>query len=136
MYQWLRLNFGYKPAPNIASNAINILAKVSQDEFPKAAKELQEQVYIDDISGSRPTTVEAKHVASIIDQVLGKGHFQIKAWHSNRLEVVQSSDVCSTDLLGHRWDKQGQGFGCETDEDFTKTICLTTPLPKCGTQLS
>ena len=31
MYQCLKLNFGDKPAPDIASNAINILAKASQD---------------------------------------------------------------------------------------------------------
>ena len=42
VYQWLRLNFGDKPAPDIASNAINTLAKASQREFPEAAKELQE----------------------------------------------------------------------------------------------
>ena len=41
VYQWLRLNFGDKPAPDIASNAINILAKASQLEFPEAAKEPQ-----------------------------------------------------------------------------------------------
>ena len=32
VYQWLRLNFGDKPAPDIASNAINNLAKASQLE--------------------------------------------------------------------------------------------------------
>ena len=58
VYQWLRLNFGDKPAPDIASNAINILAKVSQLEFPEAAKELQERTYVDDIGGSRPTAAE------------------------------------------------------------------------------
>ena len=106
MYQWLRLNFGDKPAPDIASNAINILAKASQDEFPEAAKELQERTYVDDIGGSRPTTAEAMQVTIAIDEVLGKGQFQIKAWHSNGQEVDQNSGERYTDLLGHRWDKQ------------------------------
>ena len=47
VYQWLRLNFGDKPAPDIASNAIKILAKASQVEFPEAAKELEERTYVD-----------------------------------------------------------------------------------------
>ena len=44
MYQWLRLNFGDKPAPDIATNAINTLAKLSQAEFPEAAKEVQDHM--------------------------------------------------------------------------------------------
>ena len=55
------MNFGDKPAPDIATNAINTLAKLSQAEFPEAAKEVQEHVYEDDIGGSRETTAKAKH---------------------------------------------------------------------------
>ena len=73
VYQWLRLNFGAKPVPDIASNAINILAKASQVEFPESAKELQERSYVDTVGGSRPTTAEAKHVTTSIDELLGKG---------------------------------------------------------------
>ena len=80
VYQWLRLNCGDKPAPDIVSNAINTLAKASQREFPEAAKELQERTYVDDIGGFRPTAAEVKHVTTTVDEVLGKGQFQIKAW--------------------------------------------------------
>ena len=38
VYQWKRLNFGDKPAPDIAAGAINTLAKASQDRFPEAAE--------------------------------------------------------------------------------------------------
>ena len=34
VYQWLSLNFGSRPAPDIALNAINILAKASHGDFP------------------------------------------------------------------------------------------------------
>ena len=40
VYQWLRLNFSDKPAPDIATNAIDTLAKLSQAEFPEAAREV------------------------------------------------------------------------------------------------
>ena len=129
VYQWLRLNFGDKPAPDIASNAINILAKASQMEFPEAAKELQERTYVDDIGGSRPTAAEAKHVTTTINKVLGKGQFQIKAWHSTSQEVDQTSGERYTDLLGHKWDKQDDTFALKKDsvlrkKDFTKRWCL------------
>ena len=35
VYQWKRLNFGDKPAPDIAAGAITTLAKVSQDQYRK-----------------------------------------------------------------------------------------------------
>ena len=38
VYQWLRLNFSDKPVPNKATNAITTLARLSQAEFPEAAK--------------------------------------------------------------------------------------------------
>ena len=38
VYQWLRLNFGDKPSPDIAAAAINTLAKASEVKYPEAAK--------------------------------------------------------------------------------------------------
>ena len=85
VFQWRRLNFGDKPAPDIASNAI-----LSQVEFPDAAQELQDHAYVDDIAGSKSNSTEAKKIIKEIDTVLGKGQFQIKAWHSNCSEIDQS----------------------------------------------
>ena len=49
VYQWLRLSFGDKPAPDIASNSIKVLAKASQVEEPEAATEPLRHVYVDDV---------------------------------------------------------------------------------------
>ena len=49
VYQWKRLNFGDKPAPDIAAGTIITLAKSSQEQYPEAAKELRAHVYVDDI---------------------------------------------------------------------------------------
>lgn len=130
VYQWLRLSFGDKPAPDIASNSINTLAKASQFELPEAARELQEHVYVDDIGGSRPTVNEAKQVTNGIDVILGKGQFQIKTWHSNNKEIDQSHGERFTDLLGHRWDKQEDKLSFKKREivgkfeTFSKRSCL------------
>ena len=53
VYQWLRLNFGENPAPDIAVAAINTLAKASEGQFPEAANKLCTHVYADDIGVSR-----------------------------------------------------------------------------------
>lgn len=130
VYQWLRLSFGDKPSPDIASNSINILAKASQSELPEASRELREHVYVDDIGGSRPTTDEAKQITSEIDRILEKGQFRIKCWHSNSKEVDQSDGERYTDLLGHKWDKENDSFSFKKREiiglfeTFTKRSCL------------
>ena len=129
VYQWLRLNFGDKPAPDIATNAINTVAKISQAEFPEASKELQDHMYMDDIGSSKATTTEAKQIISDIDAILKKGHFQIKAWHSNRAEIDQSNGERWADLLGLRWDKQTDKFSLKRNkldqmDLLTKRRCL------------
>ena len=40
VYQWVRLSFGDKPAPDLAINAINLLANKAKDEAPEAARVL------------------------------------------------------------------------------------------------
>lgn len=54
VYQWLRLNFGDKPAPDIVSNTIKISAKASQIEFPEAAKELKERTLMTSVDPDHP----------------------------------------------------------------------------------
>ena len=130
VFQWIRLNFGDKPAPDIASNAFNYLAKVSQVEFPDASQELRNHAYVDDIAGSKSNSTEAKKVTEEIDTVLGKGQFQIKAWHSSCSEIDQSSGERFTDLLGHKWDKEENKFTFKKEnlvglmKGFSKRSCL------------
>ena len=62
--------------------------------------------------------------------VLGKGQFQIKAWHSNCSEIDQSGGERFTDLLGHKWDKEEDKFTFKKEnvvgllEGFSKRSCL------------
>jgi len=38
VYQWVRLNFGDKPAPDIAAAAIKTLAKASEAQYSEGAQ--------------------------------------------------------------------------------------------------
>ena len=129
VYQWLRLNFGDKPAHAIATNAISNRAKLSQAEFPEAAKEFQDHVYVGGIGGSRETTAKAKQLTNDIDTIPKKGRLQIKAWHSNETEIDESKGERNTDLLGLRWYKQTDKFTLKKNElgqlgFLTKRRCL------------
>ena len=109
VYQWLTLNFGDKPAPDIAAAATNTLAKALEDQYPEAAKKLRTHVYVDDIEGSRESEAKRKQVTSEIDTILQTGQFQIKAWHSNNKNIDQTEEEF-TDFLGHKWNKVHDTF--------------------------
>ena len=73
VYQWVRLNFGDKPAPDIAAAVIKTFAKASEAQHPEGAKELCTHVYVDDIGGSRENEARCKKVTSEIDAILSTG---------------------------------------------------------------
>ena len=129
VYQWTRLNFGDKPAPDIAAGAIKTLAKASESMYPEAAKELCTHVYVDDIGGSREDEARCKRITDEIDAILATGQFQIKAWHSNNKNIDQT-DQEFTDFLGHKWYKTHDKFSFKKNEidvdvkSLTKRNCL------------
>ena len=104
VYQWVTLNFGDKPAPDIAAGAVKTLAKASEAQYPEVAKELCTHVYVDDIGGSRENEAMCKKITSELDAIVATGQFQIKAWHSNNKRIDQTDEE-STDFLGHKWNK-------------------------------
>ena len=124
VYQWLRLSFGDKPAPNIASNSIKVLAKAAEQQQPQAAAELLQHVFVDDVAGSKPTVEKVKDVTSAIDSILGNGKFEIKTWHSNSKEIDESEGEMITDLLSHKWNKETDKctFKGEAIPELTETL--------------
>jgi hypothetical protein len=128
------LSFGDKPALDIASNSIKVLAKASPVKEPQAATDLLQNVYVDDVGGSCLTVQEAKQVTTGIDTILENGKFEIKAWYSNRKEIDQTQNERFTDLLGHKWDKELDKFTFKkaelirTLEAFTKRSYLLAQL--------
>ena len=50
--EWLRLLFGDTPSPDLAINAIHMLADECQESCPDAATVLKEKTYMDDIGAS------------------------------------------------------------------------------------
>ena len=87
-------------------------------------------MYVDDIAGSKSNSTEARKITKEIDTILGKGKFQVKAWHSNCSEIDQSRGERFTDLLGHKWDKEEDNFTFKKEnavgllEGFSKRNCL------------
>ena len=110
VYQWVRLSFGNKPAPDLAINAINLLADRAQVGSPVAAKILKDHTYVDDIAGSDTSLEKVKEVTNGIDAILCKGKFTIKARHSNSSEIDQDPSENPVSLLGHQLWHRGPQF--------------------------
>ena len=115
MYQWVRLSFGDKPAPDLAINAINLLADRAQHGSPAAAKILKDHTYVDDIAGSDTSLEKVIEVTNGIDAILCKGKFAIKAWHSNSSEIDQDPSKNPVSLLGHQWDKKADSIALKRE---------------------
>jgi len=115
VYQWIRLNFGDKPAPDIAAGAVKSLAKASEAQYPETAKELCTHVYVDDIGGSRENEARCKQITSEIAAILTTGQFQVKEWHSNNKNIDQTNEQF-TDFLGHKWNKTHDKFSFKENE--------------------
>ena len=111
----MRLNFGDKPAPDIAAGAIKTLAKASEAKYPEAVKELSTHVYVDDIGGSREDEARCKRITGEIDAILATGKFQVKAWHSNNKNIDQTDEEF-TDFLGHKWNKTHDKISLKNNE--------------------
>ena len=115
VYQWIRLSFGDKPAPDLAITAINILADKAKDEAPEAANTLKDHTYVDDIAGSETVPEKVKDIIAGIDAILNKGKFTIKLWHSNCREIDQAPDENPVNLLGHQWDKKADSISLKRE---------------------
>ena len=117
VYQWLRLSFGDKPAPDIASNSIKVLAKAAQSQQPEAAAELLQHVYVDDVAGSKSSEDEVKQVTTGIDSIRQNGNSRSKFGIRTVLkDVDQSEGETITDLLGHKWNKETDTFTFKREE--------------------
>ena len=119
VYQWVRLSFGDKPAPDLAINAINLLADRAQVESPEAARILKDNTYVDDVAGSETSPEKVKKVVDGIDTILGKGKFAIKAWHSNSPEIDQDGNENLASLLGHQWNKKADSIALKSETVYT-----------------
>ena len=102
VYQWLRLDFGDKPASDIATNASNTLANLSQAVFPEATRELQDHLHLDDIGGPEQLLRKRSRLRTRLKLSSRKISFHIEFWHSNQAQIDQSNGEHLTDLLSLR----------------------------------
>ncbi|XP_046555836.1 uncharacterized protein LOC124265089 [Haliotis rubra] len=81
IYRLLRVTFGDKPSPDMASYVILHIAEENKEEFPEAAVVLQRDRYMDDLIHSCSSPEQAVQKIQDLDKILSTGSFHIKEWY-------------------------------------------------------
>ena len=104
-YQWKRLPFGDKSAPDLAISALHFLAEKHKDTSPVASSIIREHCYMDDLASSLQSEEDATTAKQEVNSVLASGRFSVKGWHSNSKLVDEFPEEPVADVLGHQWSK-------------------------------
>lgn len=108
---WLTtVTYGETAAPFMAVSALIQCANDFEKEYPRAAKVVKNNFYMDDLLCSVDTEKEAIELKQELTELLGLGGFELAKWTSNSRAVVnQDSDfksICekdNTSVLGVSW---------------------------------
>ena len=90
IYEYQRHVFGAKSSPTCANNALKGVAIDNEDEFPIAAKTIQNNFYMDDFIKSVETLEEAIKVFKQMQPLLSKHGFDLKKWITNSNVVTNA----------------------------------------------
>ena len=92
IYEYQRHVFGAKSSPTCANYALKRVAIDNEDEFPIAAKTIQNNFYMDDFIKSVETPEEEINVCKQLQTLLSKHGFELRKWITN-------SDVVTNAIL-------------------------------------
>ncbi|XP_067665015.1 uncharacterized protein [Haliotis asinina] len=131
VYKLLRVAFGDKPSPNMASYVMLRIASENKNSHPDGAVILERDRYMDDLIHSCPSDDIAVERVRQVDDILASGSFQIKKWYSssvnvlNILEPNREHDDASVRAYGavayQRWEtSRGYEIGKEFSVKFQR----------------
>ena len=81
IYALLRVTFGDKPSPDMASFVMIKMAKEHEKSAPEASKIIERDRYVDDLIHSCPSVNDGLQRIEDIEKILKTGGFWIQEWH-------------------------------------------------------
>jgi hypothetical protein len=88
-YVLLRVTFGDKPSPDMASFVMLKMAKEHRQTAPEASKIIERDRYVDDLIHSCPSISDAFKRITDIEKILGTGSFRIKEWQCSSRQLQE-----------------------------------------------
>ena len=122
-YRFSRIIFGSTSSPYILNATLEKHLQDFQDDPKYAAtvKALQQDTYVDDVSGGGNTQESVKLFKDQATELLKPGGFKLYKWNSNLSEVDESDDKV-VKFLGTAWDKSADTFSVTVDTTEPTTL--------------
>lgn len=133
------VTYGQTSSSYLAIRTIKQLVADEGENYPKAAKVLEHDIYVDDVISGADTLSEAIEIKSQLIELLGKGCFPVHKWASNsknfldtlpkELQEPQVSMASEhenvTKILGMLWDARSDTFRYKLNLDTSATKVIT-----------
>ena len=94
-----RMTFGNNPSPLLSIATVQKHEKDHERDHPTAAKEVSENMYVDDVLTGAPKDKSAVNLRDELCNLLSKGGFQLTKWASNSGQIMETTplrDIAST----------------------------------------
>ncbi|KRX70646.1 hypothetical protein T06_6785 [Trichinella sp. T6] len=123
-YRLTRVCFGLTCSPFLAMGTVRSHAKQHYESAPRAAEEVQNNMYMDDLATSCDSVAEARSLVDQLASLLASGGFQLHKWASNERDALQDLPVEKTTVGagGRPWKTLGIYWG--RNEDY---LTFVTP---------
>ena len=84
-----RVTFGDTPSPFLSIATVQKHAKEHEIDYPTAAKEVNENMYVDDVLSGASEDDSALQMKDELCDLLSKGEFPLTKWASNSQKVIE-----------------------------------------------
>ncbi|KRY81058.1 hypothetical protein T4D_7247 [Trichinella pseudospiralis] len=112
-----RVWFGLTCSFFLAINTLRVHARRHQDAAPRAAAEILENMYVDDLATSCDMIEEAKELAGELRGLLASGGFRFHKWARNEPRALASvsDEERSASSKSHFWKTLGMQWDLRDD---------------------
>jgi len=129
----LRLTFGVRCSPFIATQVLRHLAAKNTELFPLASQAIERDFYVDDYLSRASTIKEAEQIQKELCELLHTAGMTLRKWRSSSKEFLKTipSSICETEnMLISPSDRPLKTLGLHWDVNTDKlTVAIpTTPL--------
>ena len=135
-FQLNTVTFGVSSSSFLAIRTIHQLADDECHNFPRAAKILKRDLYVDDLLTSADSISDAREIRKEVTELLIRGGFNIRQWASNNpriLDGVSEGDLNAKLSLSNEGELKTLGVSWNAKDD---TICYTVNPISIGTKVT
>lgn len=147
LYELTTNTYGLKSSPFIAIRCLHQLADDERHRYPRAARLLVKNSYVDDLNGGGDTLQEATDLRNELSALMNSAGYELRKWSSNdsrllnglppdHLETPRTFDEPSDDvtgfvkILGIQWNPKLDNFTYRLElpreDNVTRRIILST----------